>query len=77
MKYKRQLVGSVLAFTMMVGISSAFAADAVATGTKMHHVKNQIKMKDDSRNGKDENRGHGSHKGHKARPVTMTPLIIN
>jgi hypothetical protein len=52
MKYKRQLVGSVLAFTMMVGVSSAFAADAVATSTKMHHVKNQIKMKDDNRDGK-------------------------
>lgn len=52
MKYKRQLVSSMLAFTMIAGISSAFAADIASTSTKVDQVKNQIKMKDDNRDGK-------------------------
>ncbi len=48
MKYKRQLVSSMLALTMMVGVNTSFAADVTATATKTHQVKNQLKMKDNT-----------------------------
>ncbi len=46
MKYKKQLMGSMLALTIIVSGSSAFAADIhPATTTKAHMFRNQVKMK--------------------------------
>jgi hypothetical protein len=46
MKYKRQLMGSMLALTIIVSGSTVFAADThAATTTKTHLFRNQVKMK--------------------------------
>lgn len=46
MKYKRQLMGSMLALTIIVSGSTVFAADVhTATTTKTHLFRNQVKMK--------------------------------
>ncbi len=60
MKYKRQLLGSVLAFTIIVSGSAAFAADAPASTTpKAHSFRNQSAMRfeksDDKVDDKDAN----------------------
>jgi hypothetical protein len=53
MKYKRHLMGSILAFTIMVGGSSVFAADVnIESSTKLHQIKNQVHMKSSKSNGK-------------------------
>jgi hypothetical protein len=53
MKYKRQLMGSMLALTIIVSGSTVFAADVhVATATKAHLFRNQVKMKSNESDGK-------------------------
>ena len=49
MKYKRELMGSMLAFSLFMGINSSFAEEMNASSTKMHLVRDQLHMK--SRNG--------------------------
>lgn len=53
MKYKRQLMSGMIAFTIIVSGSTVFAADMhVSTTTKTHLFKNQIKMKSDQNEAK-------------------------
>ncbi len=53
MKYKRHLMGSMLALTIIVSGSSAFAADTyTATSTKSHMFRNQVKMKSNESDGR-------------------------
>jgi hypothetical protein len=53
MKYKRQLMGSMLALTIIVSGSTVFAADVhTATTTKAHLFRNQVKMKSNESDGK-------------------------
>jgi hypothetical protein len=53
MKYKRQLMGSMLALTIIVSGSTVFAADVhTATTTKTHLFRNQVKMKSNESDGK-------------------------
>lgn len=53
MKYKRQLMGSMLALTIIVSGSTVFAADThPGTTTKAHLFKNQVKMKSNESDGK-------------------------
>lgn len=53
MKYKRQLLGSVLALTIIVSGSAAFAADAPASTTpKAHSFRKQSAMRSEKSDGK-------------------------
>jgi DNA-binding transcriptional regulator YdaS (Cro superfamily) len=45
MKYKRHVATGVLAFSLIAGGTSAFAADMNATSTKVNQYSNQVKMK--------------------------------
>lgn len=52
MKYKRRIATGVLAFSLLAGGVSAFAADMTASTTKVNQYTNQVKMKSSTKQDK-------------------------
>lgn len=65
MKYKRQLMVGMLAFTFLTGNPSAFAAEDSIPNSKVGQYINQIQMKSNDK--KDDVKVIGSKKDKKAR----------